>query len=171
MTSRQIWNRVFEIKEDLHRFGFGRHETFEFTYDEAATWFRNETSEIDSCRGLWLAPTNKANNEKGEGISIIRDAFMRGLIDICDTCPKLLWELENYIKDEAGRIPKENDHQIDNLRYHFAFIGYALHKENPPREPDPFLQKRALRIEDELGDNSNLVDFDHDYHTPTLEEF
>ena len=161
MTSRQIWARVFEIKEELHRLGFGRYDTFEFIYDEAATWFRNETSEIEQARGLWLSPTDKANNEKGEGISIIRDAFMRELIEICDTCPKLYWELENYIKDEAGRIPKENDHQIDNLRYHFAFINYALHKENPPREPDPFLQKRALRMEDEIGENSSLVDFDH----------
>lgn len=168
MTSRQIWMNIFAFWKELTELGFKK---FEYVYDEAASWFRNETTEINECKEIWLSPTDKANNSRESGISIVRDAFNRKLLDICDTCPKLYWELENYIKDEKDRIPDKDDHLIDDLRYHFAFVGYNLHLEEPPKEPDPFLQKRGIRLEDELPSNDGLQDFDADiFSNHTLEE-
>jgi hypothetical protein len=164
MTTRQIWARVFEIQAELIKLGFPKHDTFEFGYDEAAAWFRNETNEIRECKEVWLAPTSKASNSKEDGISILRDVFNKSLLDICDSCPKTYWELENYMKDENGKIPKLNDHQIDNLRYYFAEIGYNLNEATPPRETDPTTQKRAFKIEDDFEESASLSDIDDEFN-------
>jgi hypothetical protein len=46
----------------------------------------------------------------------------------------LLWELENYVKDEKGNYPTTWDHAIDTL---FYFVNHALPSidESIPRVP------------------------------------
>ena len=34
--------------------------------------------------------------------------------------------MDNYFKDKNGKIPKSNDHIIDNARYLLASLGYEL---------------------------------------------
>lgn len=167
MTARQIWAQIFEIQAELKTLGF---QKFEYVYDEAASWFRNETNEIEECKDVWLTPTQKAQNTLEAGISIIRDAFNRGLIEICDTCPKLKWELDRFIKDDKDRIPQIDDHLIDCARYHFHFVGYDLHEEAVPKEADPITQKRSYRIEDDFSQEGSLTEFDqYDNHTGEIE--
>lgn len=164
MTTRQIWKRVFEIRQELWDLGFQK-QNFEYGYDEAAAWFKNESGELPDCKDIYLSHTNKASSSKEEGISIIRDAFNKHLIEICETCPKLYWELENYMKDENGKIPKVNDHQIDNLKYYFWQIGYKLHEEAPPKAQDPLTKPRAYRIEDDFDQSQGFLELDSINHT------
>lgn len=169
MTARQIWAQVFELRARLTSRGVSLDKIL-YVYDEAASWFRNETNEIRECKGLWLEPTNKAMNSKESGISIIRDAFNRGLFDITDNCVKTIWEFSNYMKDENGKIPKENDHLIDGIRYYFASIGYNLHELDRPPAPDPLLQPRFSRLEDDLPSSGSLVDFDSHFRSNGYQE-
>ena len=157
MTARGIWTQIFEIREELKALGFRK---FEYVYDEAASWFRNETNELQECKDIFLTPTNKAQNTIESGISIIRDAFNRELVEICDTCEKLKWELDRFIKDDKDKIPVVDDHLIDDLRYHFHFVGYDLHEEAPPKEVDPITSHRYSTIEQDFGINESLSDFD-----------
>lgn len=167
LTARQIWGQIFEIEKQLKdEFGF---QKFEYVYDEAASWFRNETNEIKECEGRFLTPTNKAQNTIESGISIIRDAFNRGLLEICDTCPKLKWELDRFIKDDKDRIPQVDDHLIDDLRYHFHYVGYDLHEQPIPKEADPDTQRRAYRMDEDFQAEASLTDFE-DYSN-TMGEF
>jgi hypothetical protein len=162
MTARQIWQQIFKRTYDLSKLGVNL-DSIQYVYDEAASWFRNETNEISDCKRIFMQPTQKSQNSKESGISIIRDAFNRKVLDITDNCVKLKWELDSYMKDERGNIPKENDHLIDDLRYFFAAIGYNLHEEDIPKEADPYLQRRGIRLEEDMPANNNLVDFDNDF--------
>lgn len=162
MTARQIWAQIFTKTASLVQHGVNP-DLIQYVYDEAASWFRNETTEIDVCKRIFMQPTQKSMNSKESGISIIRDAFNRKLLDITDNCVKFKWELDGYMKDEKGKVPKENDHLIDDVRYFFAAIGYRLHEEEIPREADPFLSRRAIKIEEEMPANNNLLDFDNDF--------
>jgi hypothetical protein len=102
-------------------------------YDEAASWFRNE---MHAHFNEHFEPTHKMKTDKVKGLSVIKDALLQDKIYISDRCQKLFWELDGMRKDKSGNIPKENDHQIDNVRYLFEAAGYSLGEEAEPTE-DP----------------------------------
>jgi hypothetical protein len=93
------------------------------TYDEAAAWFCNEVAQQ---YGIYFQPTLKMHNKKENGISLIKDILIHGVIDISDRCPKLLWEMQNYVATEDGKFPKINDHLIDCFRYFLASAHYSM---------------------------------------------
>lgn len=156
MTVKEIWNAVSSKLESFKRQGF---KNIRYIYDEAESWFMNETSEREDTKAIWLEPTRKATNDKEFGITLVRELFNKGLIEIADTCVKTLWEFENYMKDEQGRIPKKNDHLLDCLRYHCHAVGYNIEEVPPPKDPDLKLEKRFTPIEEEFSLNS-LKEFD-----------
>ena len=104
-----------------------------FIADEAESWFRNEM--VDRFR-VYFEPTQKSLKRKEEGISQIKDIFLNNRIVASDRCVKWLWELMHYRKDKHGKIPKKNDHQIDNTRYLLNASSYSMNKEYEEEIPD-----------------------------------
>lgn len=115
-------------------------------YDEAETWFANEMLERF---GLGLEPTQKAKHDKTTGLSLLKDAFLAKKVVISDRCEKFYWELDNYQKDDDGKIVKKNDHLIDCARYILGASYYSLNEsEEVIKENDPMW--RGARIEDDF---------------------
>jgi hypothetical protein len=43
-----------------------------------------------------------------------------------DRCKNLHYEIENYVRDESGKIPKVNDHLLDAWRYLNGAANYNM---------------------------------------------
>lgn len=144
MTVKRIGRRELDKRNGL----YDNPELWLIGYDEAETWFANEW--VDNFPDEdGLQPSHKAANEKTVGLSLIKDILLADLMVISDRCKKFYWEMSNYVKDKNGRIPKKNDHLIDDLRYILAAEGYTLSKEEeiiPEKDPD----WRGARIEDDF---------------------
>lgn len=117
-------------------------------YDEAATWFCTEA--IASFNEPFV-PTHKKQVKKDSGLSLIKDQFLKDMLVISDRCEKLAWEIENYVRDKNGKIPKERDHLIDCLRYGNAAAGLSLMEEDEPVDGRR-ANYRAMRPEQEIDD-------------------
>lgn len=103
------------------------------TYDEAETWFANEFMDRF---GEGFHPSQKAKNDKEDGLSLIKDIFLQGKVVISSRCKWLYWELDNYFKDKNGKIPKKDDHLIDCFRYTLGAAHYVLNEETEYREEE-----------------------------------
>lgn len=147
MTARAIYDAVSEKIEPLK----GKVRSVDFCYDEAAAWFKNEINEID--QEWWMTPSDKSQFGADGYINLVRAMFNKDLLTICSSCPKLIWEMESYIKDENGKIPKVNDHNINALEYTIGALGLNLEElqeaVNIPKE-----EPRGYRIEEDLPTNS-----------------
>ena len=117
MTAKEVY---LSVKEKLEPFR-GKVKSIDYVYDEAAAWFRNEMFEIDS--NLWLTPSCKSNFGVDGYINLVRNVMHFGLLTICKEAPKLIWEMESYIKDESGKIPKRDDHNINAFQYLCGSLG------------------------------------------------
>lgn len=132
-------------------------------YDEAAAWFQVEmANQFD----VGLMPTHKGVRAKDVCLSIIKDMLLYDYIVFSDRVTELVSEMRNYMKDAKNRIPKENDHLIDCLRYILDFLGYdmnhiteegnkeARNAENKPyykiSDDFPNYNDDAEQIEDEI---------------------
>jgi len=124
------------------------------TYDEAATWFAMEALHTYDEN---FQPTHKNWDKKESGLSLIKDQLSRNRVVVSSRCDKLAWEIENYVKDKNGRIPKKNDHLIDCWRYLNAAAGFNLAEEKEPIDPDLLSTKRGFTLDDDFG---NLDDDD-----------
>ena len=133
-------------------------------YDEAASWFANEAAETYDEH---FTPTSKASHPKDNGLSLIKDQCLDNRVLMTDRCEKLAWEVENYVRDKNGRIPKERDHLIDCWRYANAALGFALSDDDSKYAADemsvPKEPRRGYTIEDDL--NSDRVDKFDPYNT------
>jgi hypothetical protein len=110
MTTNHVWEQLHEIIKELKEMHI---KDIEFHYDEAAAWFRNESSvhPIGKLYSLW--PTQKESHPKEYGVSTIRMMMAQGNIECTEDVPKTIWEFQNYVLDDKGKIPKKNDHLID----------------------------------------------------------
>lgn len=140
MTTRKIMDRVIEIKESLPDVEFRQ------IYDEAATWFANES--LDHYGEAW-EPTHKAQRKKEDGLSLIRDLLLSQKLHISENCEKLVWEMDNYYKDKGGKIPKMHDHLIDGLRYLLdsSFYDFSESIEYTEEKDENF---RGAKISDDF---------------------
>jgi hypothetical protein len=102
---------------------------WELYYDEAASWFQVEFNDRFN---LQPTPTQKSENRKENGITLIKDALLDHDLRLSDRCTNLYREMENYKKDKFGRIPKGHDHLIDCLRYGLHALGYTTKSQAPP---------------------------------------
>lgn len=135
-----IGAKVKEKKEGLNV----RYEWLQYA-DEAAAWFRKEMFDrFEESYG----PTQKSLKKKDEGLSLIKDTFIKDKIVISSNCKKLYWEMENYVSDQDGNIPKVNDHLIDCFRYLLTQDFYTLENES---EPGPESEtRRGFKISDDF---------------------
>lgn len=157
-STGRIMPRALEITADINDY----LEGWLFVYDNAAAWFYNEV--IDTYEGVTLIPCEKDLKKKEQKLSLIKDAMLDDLMDISDRCKNFYRECESYCKDKKGKIPKENDHTIDCLRYilnaaHYTRDGVMeLEKELPDNAP------RAYSIQDDMRSvkNERVEDMDMD---------
>lgn len=142
MTVGKIWPRIREKKEELSDFEWRQG------YDEAATWFANEVLDLF---GEGLEPTRKMKSDKMTGLSMIKDIMLSKRIKISSRCVKLFWEFENYRRDSSGKIPKLNDHLIDNFRYILDSEHYSILNVPEPKV-DPATTKSGFTPADDFPD-------------------
>jgi len=102
-------------------------------YDEAAAWFQTEMA--DQFDDGWV-PTTKALNKKEQGLGLIKDMLLADMIIFSDRAKNTMKEMLNYIRDKNGKIPKENDHEIDNLRYILGALGYDMNRALEPQNKE-----------------------------------
>lgn len=126
-------------------------------YDEAASWFRNEWIDAfpdEECP----EPSQKSKNKKLDGITLIKDIMLAGKWWMSDRCVNFYKELENCIKDKNGKIPKVDDHLIDDARYILGAAYYKIKTEAEYREEmdEDF---RAERLEDAFTDKDDYEEF------------
>jgi len=137
-STGRIYPRAQEIMDEIFAF----EDYWEGTYDNAAAWFMNEV--LDRY-GRTLMPCTKDLKNKENKLGLIRDMLWEDKLIFSDRCMRgitkdsgVLWEMINYRKDDKGRIPKENDHAIDALRYKLNAMNY-----------DPTWVEKPKKVEDE----------------------
>lgn len=155
-STGRIWPRMQLKEQDLHP--QAREDDFDRTSDEAAAWFRNEMMDRYN---VHFRPTEKSANAKEEGLSLIKDQLLgrftedgqySPVVYVSDRCENLIWEAENYIKDEkTGKIPKKNDHLLDCIRYLNAAAGYDPTMVQEPAPPVQKEGRRGFTIEEDLA--------------------
>lgn len=165
MTAKGIWDQTKPIVADIKTKGIS---SFEYVYDEAASSFRNEMNSV--APEVWLQPTHKSDTSRGEGLSILRDLIRLGMIEVSPECVKFIWEVENYIKDEKGKIPKKNDHLIDCCFYGLQAMGFTFEQVQAPKEKELDTMSRFTKLEDELNFNNTLNEFDQIHDGGSMEE-
>lgn len=131
--TRKIMERAIKKWRAIHAYD----DNWEKGYDHAAAWFENEV--WDLYPDITLEPCDKDVGSKGDDkkqakLSMIKDMLVHGKLLISDKCKFMIWEMVNYRKDDKGKIPKENDHLIDDLRYILNSIGYDPTYIDPPKE-------------------------------------
>jgi hypothetical protein len=123
-STRQIYTRMQENMKILYPKGNILDDWYK-TADEAAAWF---IAEVMDQFFIYFSPTDKYHNKKEEGLSLIKDQLIHGLIKISDRCKHLFKEMQEYAKNDQGGIPKKNDHLIDCLRYFNGSSQYNMHE-------------------------------------------
>jgi hypothetical protein len=141
MTVGKIGRRIIEMTKDLEPDHEWRHG-----YDEAETWFANEMLEHFD---LSFEPTSKNKNDKTTGLALLKDAMLANKVTFSSRCRKLYWEMDNYRKDDNGRIMKKDDHLIDCARYVLGASYYSLN-ESEYKTPEMDEMWRGARIEDDF---------------------
>lgn len=140
-STDSIWPKVVSKCQHYNP----RQESWRIYYDDAAAWFGNE---VLSRYGVYCQPAGKYSADKELGISMLKDvARVPGLLTISDRCENLMWEIENYVRDERGRPPKKDDHQIDNFRYLLTASQYELNEEVAP---EPEEERRYVTLEQDI---------------------
>lgn len=167
MNTNHVWEQVHEVVKELKEM----HVNYiEFHYDEAAAWFRNESAVHPIGKQYSLWPTQKESHPKDYGVSTIRMMMAEGRIEVTKDCPKTIWEFQNYVLDDKGKIPKKDDHLIDCERYFCAAVGLDLNENDMPKPPDKDLEPRAFRIEDDFKPDP-FRDFDENFDSGSNDTF
>ena len=139
MSVKQIGKVILDKREEL----YDDPMAWRMGYDEAETWFRNEMLDHFSES---FEPSQKAQNDKETGLSLIKDLLLSCAIVMSDRCVKLFWEMDNYFKDKHGRIPKERDHLIDCTRYVLGADYYSV-REEQEKVPEEEESWRSQKME------------------------
>jgi hypothetical protein len=133
LTVRKIWSRINAMVKDA---GIDINKV-DLVYDEAETWFANEMLNEFGCS--WIK-THKSQNDKESGITLIKDQLIEDKFTYSERCVHLHSEMSNYAKDKNGKIKKENDHLLDDVRYFNAHV-VAETISVTPKNDDEYIQR------------------------------
>lgn len=140
---RKIYPRLeYKMKEFYPRGDI--EENWVKIYDEAAAWY---SSEVLNQYDIYFMPTSKHLHRKEHGLSLVKDLLLHDLVKISDRCVKLQWEMENYVKDDKGNIPKKDDHLIDCLRYLLAADNYSMIEAIEQKREKESKNRRGFSLE------------------------
>jgi len=163
MSTGVIWPKMYNKIKDYPML----IEDMRLVYDNAAAWF---ASEMQAQFDIGLEPCRKDVGSKASGghskesrLNLIKDILLRDdLFKVSERCPNLLEEMQNYRTDKNGKIPKEDDHLIDCLRY---LLSNAYYDQMPVPPPPAEEEKRAYTPEqDQLRDGGAGHDPFHQHH-------
>lgn len=157
MSSGQIFPRALKI---LDKWKILIDDT-RFIYDSAALWFYNE---VYNEFGIAMEPSIKDIKKKKDiRLSLIKDCLLiPGCIlfneeivhDSLELGGGLFWEMENYRVDDNGKIPKEDDHALDEFRYALSNLYYDKAPDKPPGK-DPNDERRGFTPDQDLAEDIN----------------
>jgi hypothetical protein len=137
----------------------GWEESWHGEYDNAAAWFAGEV--LDRYERSLMPCTkdlsSRSENKKEIKLSLIKDMLIEGKLLISERCRWLIWEMKNYRRDENGKIPKENDHLIDCLRYLLNACHYDPSYVRPKEKIEDM--RRALTIAEDMRENGYYGDY------------
>jgi hypothetical protein len=157
MTVDSVGSRIIKKRDELW---FPRSDDdWHFGHDEAATWWANELADRFNINSM---PTSKSQHKKEDGLSLIKDIMLYNKLVISDRCVKAFWELDNYIKDSHGKIPKVNDHQIDNFRYTLGADLYDITDVHAVPEHERSEEFRGARIDHDFPELDSFGKMDND---------
>lgn len=136
--------------------------------DEAAAWFIKEM--YDNYE-VSFGSSNKADNAKENGLGLMKDIMLAGLLEIAgrpersnaikieeaEQAEAFLWEMQNYVKDKHGKIPKGNDHLIDTFRYFLGEEKYQI-KAEPPSQKAGESERRGYTMEEDHPEIHDITD-------------
>lgn len=160
-TSKKIWVRARDLWRGIHEYDDDWYKG----YDYREAWFATEIA-VEFNEGVTPCEKDVGGENREAKLSVIKDCMLYDRFKVSDKCVWTWKELANYKKDENGKIPKTNDHNIDNLRYTLNAAGYnSVPKE--PINPDALDNRRFYKPEDDLRnlerDELLLGGFDGDY--------
>jgi hypothetical protein len=119
--------------------------------DDAAAWFMTEAL---SRYNIYFSPAEKWKGTKEEGLSLIKDQLIHGMVKISNKCENLANEMEKYAKDHNGKIPKKDDHLIDCYRYLNGMIHYDFSTITEAiKKKDPLTEGRFKQFEHDYDEN------------------
>jgi hypothetical protein len=144
MTSRKVFARTNDKTDWLKE----KVKERRWVYDAAAAYFRSEINEIPES-DWWLESVNKSEFGIEGHINIVRSVMNKGLLKYTSNCEKFKWEMENYVKDEKGRVPDKHDHLINVLEYILVALGFSL-DEVIEQKKDSDMGRRAYSLEEDL---------------------
>jgi hypothetical protein len=155
MTTKKIGRRAIAIRNEI----YDDPLVWRGGYDEAATWFSNEWNEHFPNEPA-LEPSQKALNDKSDGLSLMKDIMLAGKWHMSDRCEEFHKELRSYKTDDKGRLIKRNDHLIDDGRYILGAAGYSLtdKEEYIEARDENFRGAKISDDFDELDDWGNKSD-------------
>jgi hypothetical protein len=120
-------------------------------YDNAAAWFAQEVADNF---GDNLEPCLKSLKKKDFGLNLMKDIFAFHYYKGSDECPNLNNEISGYRVDEKGKIPKENDHLIDNFRYALSNTHYNSVPEKESQKESESGRRGFTPDQDMAGDRA-----------------
>lgn len=159
-STRNIYPRSMELQKNIYDY----EDYWTETYDNAAAWFANEVVDL---YGKSLLPCAKDTKNKEHKLGQIKDLLVYNKLKISEKCKKMIWEMVNYRKDENGRIPKENDHLIDCLRYGLNACYYDFTELERTKLVEDDRRGRMLSFDDEIFEYNKSS---HNYGQITLRE-
>lgn len=141
-------------------------ELWSGVYDYAASWYWNEY-QTNYDFGLYLKPCEKDLKNKENKLSLIKDMLLGSFFQMTDRCIKLYWEMSKYSTNEHGKIKKENDHLIDNLRYTLNDMRYdklPTDRELTEVQRNPNKRKILIHEDEDLSTDEDVyAGFDSEY--------
>lgn len=160
-----ILPKAIKIMRDI----MPHQDSWTCVYDYAATWFMNEAQSPQYIDDIVLLPCTKDLKNKENKLSLIKDILLKPqafyMSERCvDEDKGLFWEMERYATDDKGKIPKENDHAIDTLRYIYNAANYhKVEMDEPITEQELFPERRGFKYGNDYSMNegdSVYGDFD-----------
>lgn len=167
-STGQIWERVMAKQRE-----WAPNITWQVCYDEAAAWFASELRDRFrvNARPTYKRYWKDRTREDKPFVSIIKDIMLQNnTLIVADHCQNLRWEIDNYVVDELGVVPKVNDHLIDCFRYLIGCSNYRLdervEKRASPRERSRMVSWdqdfKDLQRANDFASNINEVYYDED---------
>ena len=119
-SSGQIWDRAMVNERALYS---AEPRSWRRVYDEAAAWFARE---IQFNYRETLNKTQKNLHTKESMISTVKEIMLNGKLHVSDRLKNFIFEIENYVTDDKGRLPDKDDHLLDCLFYLVSFCNYKF---------------------------------------------